>query len=258
MKIMKFYIAAFVLFVSTVSGVFAMDKARQESLLGLHYLPVTYRAISQLTWKFGLHDVSDDKAIDAYMAITNCPLYRTYFDNDFLWQRIREGARREVKFYSPKFPDRFEMTGGLELGRYDFQKSAFIIPSEYQLNRAGNLAVSLGDAHVSDCAVRRYAKMFPPTIKLAADNPFSLFEIPVPPKEAKALISRLEKYRYKNIRNKRMAFMRVRVRMTDISRHKTTGSFPELTFKGQLDDISVFEDPQMTRLIWSKTFKVLD
>lgn len=235
-----------------------VDVSRQETLLGLHYIPASYQSLTRLTWRFNLHPLSDDAAIDDYMRITNCPLYRNYYEHDFLWQRVREGVRRDIRYYSSHFPDRFEMTGGIELGRYDFPTSSFIVPEKYSLSRAGYLEIPIDNVWESICTESYRSRLFPMFIRLSADNPFSLTHIPVPPNEAKPLIERLSTYRYKNVYTDRMAMMRVRVRMTGIRTYAPDSISPHLVYRGQLDEIAIFEDPAMTKLIWKKTFKDLN
>lgn len=234
------------------------ENTRREDLLQLHYIPASFKSLAQLTWRYGLHPTSYDEAIDRYAKIINCPLYNTYYGNDFLWQRVREGLRREIDYYAPVFPDRFEMLGGVELGRYDFEKSAFIVPEYYSLTKAGYISISTEDAYNTPCDFPGYRTLFPPSMQLAADNPFSFTEIPVPPQEAKPLLERLSRYRYSNTDSSRMAMLRMRVRITGVKEYDNSTISPHIIFRGQLDEIAVFEDPAMTKPIWIKNFKELD
>ena len=52
--------------------------------------------------------------------------------------------------------------------------------------------------------------------------------------------------------------MRVRVHMSGIKEHDKDSVLPRLIFAGQLDEIAVFEDVAMTKVIWQKNFKALD
>lgn len=259
---MRFLSFLFIFLFSPLSLNAGPEASREKELLGLHYVPASFQTLSRLTWRFNLHDPSYDVAIDKYMRITNCPLYLDYYKDDFLWQRIREGARREIKYFSRQFPDRIEMVGGIDLGRYDFKTSSFILPEESRILNTGILSLPVGEGVPWNC--RQRATMiknpFPSRdIGFFAENPFSLLSIPVPPTEAKPLIERLAKYKYKNVRRGRQAILRVRVKATGLDRRrfdKPVGA--KIIFKGQLDEIAVFEDPAMTKLIWKKRFKALD
>lgn len=234
------------------------QETRQKELLGLHYIPASYQSLSQATWRFGLHNLSDYNAIDEYMKVVNCPLYQDYFDNDFLWQRIREGIKRDIRYYGLQFPDRFEMVGGIELGRYDFRESAFVVPDQYKLSRAGHLEIPTRDYQSNKCITNARSYYFPTAMRLSVDNPFNLSHIPVAPDDARDLIKRLSKYKYRSVESTRMAVMRIRVRITGIKEYQADGVQPSITFRGQLDDVAVFEDPAMSKLIWQKTFKDLN
>lgn len=234
------------------------DRERKEELLGLHYIPANFKTFSQLSWRYNLHPTSNDEAIDRYIKIINCGLYETYYGNDFLWQRIREGMRREIQYFSPSFPDRFELTGGIEIGRYDFRRSAFILPDKYKLSRAGYIRLPTEDAYETECSFPGSRTIFPVAMQVAAENPFTFEEIPISPDEAKPLLERLAKYRYRNVKTNRMAMLRIRLKITGIRHYSNSTLSPSLTYRGQLDELAVFEDPEMTKPIWIKNFKDLN
>lgn len=234
------------------------EASRKEQLLKLHYVPASFRTLAQLTWRYGMHPITYDEAIDRYIKIINCPLYNAYYGNDFLWQRVREGIRNEIKNYSPNFPDRFEIRGGVELGRYDFKQSAFMLSDRYSLTNAGHVILPTQDGYQNDCYIAGYRTIFPVSMNVFAENPFTFEKIPVAPQEAKALLQRLSKFRYMNTSSNRMAMLRIRLKITGIKNYNNSTIGPSLTFRGQLDEIAVFEDPQMTKPIWIKNFKDLN
>lgn len=256
--LMLFSMAAMAQAVTASDESSAIDWERREELLGLHYIPANFKTFAQLSWRYNLHPTSYDEAIDRYIKIINCPLYQNYYGSDFLWQRIREGMRKEIQYFAPSFPDRFELTGGIELGRYDFRRSAFILPEKYKLSRAGFIRLPTEDAYETDCSFTGYRTIFPVAMQVAAENPFTFVEIPVSPDDAKPLLERLAQYRYRNVTTNRMAMLRIRLKITGIRNYSNDTISPSLTFRGQLDEIAVFEDPQMTKIIWSKNFKDLN
>lgn len=234
------------------------DTARQEELLQLHYVPSNHDTLSHLVWRYKYYDVHDDEAIDEFIGITNCDFYKEYYSNDFLWQRIREGYRRELSYYSGTFPERYEFVGAIELGKYDFSRSAFEVDTNYKLSNAGLLNIATHDTHLTACG-KRYIKKFPYTYVLAAENPFSIDYIPVPPSQAKQLVQRLEKRKYKNqAHGSRLVIMRMRAKISSLERIHGHALYSQGVFKGQLDEIAIFEDPKMDNLIWKKNFKSLD
>lgn len=255
---MKLFLYIFLIVACLTPSSWANDAVRDRQILTLRYSPSSHVALSKMVWKYNYYNLNNDAVIDEFMGITNCPLYQDYFGNDFLWQRIREGVRRELKFYSSKFDDRFEIIGAIELGKYDFRKSAFDLLPPYQLSNAGMLRMAASENIARACGNAVPYDNFPVYYSLLADNPFNLVSVPVSPEQAKPLIDRLSKYNYKGTQASRLVILRVRVKLSDIINFKTNTTLSEMIFKGQLDEIAVFEDPKMTKLIWKKTFKDLE
>jgi hypothetical protein len=240
-----------------VTSMALADDKRQQELLQLHYVPSNHDTLSHLVWRYKYYSVNNDQAIDEFIGVTNCDFYSDYYDNDFLWQRIREGFRRELSYYSGTFPERYEFVGAIELGKYDFRRSAFELNKKYKLSNAGLLNIATHDGHLKACG-DRYISKFPYTYVLKAENPFTIDYIPVPPSEAKELVQRLESRRYKNKTGVRLVIMRMRAKISNLTQIKGHSVYSQGVFKGELDEIAIFEDPKMENLIWKKNFKDLD
>ena len=231
---------------------------RDQALLGMHYVPSNHDILSHLVWRYKYFPVDDDEAIDEFIAITNCQLYSDYYDNDFLWQRIREGYRRDLRYYAGTYPERYEFVSAIQLGKYDFRQSAFELDERSKLSNAGMLTIATNDSSIFSCQGKRYLDKYPYAYTMVAENPFSVDFIPVAPSEAKELVQRLESYRYKNKNNKRLVIMRIRAKLSSLERFEGNGVYSRGVFKGQLDEVAIFESPKMEKLIWKKTFKDLE
>lgn len=249
---MKFIIL-FLLFLSYPT--LALDKI--EEAKSLNYIPATYESLSRVIWRFDLHDLANDKIIDDYAAIINCDLYKKYYNNDFQWQKIKSGLRREVDYYAKNFPNRFEIKAAIPIDRYDFTRSAFIISQNFQMNNAGSIRIPVGDINQKPCLTVG-SNYFSRHIKFSADNKFSLTEIPVSPDKAKEILARMSKYRYEDAEGKRVVTLRFRIKVNGIKKYEVKSNVGYLTFSGQLDEITFYEDPHMTKPIFVKSFKRLN
>jgi hypothetical protein len=223
-----------------------------------NYEQINYKALSKLMWTYGVHDPKNNEIIDHYLAINNCDLYARYNNDAFLWQRIREGARREIDYYAHDYLNRFEITAVVPLDRYDFEKSAFIITEEFSLANAGAIQVPINGNVESQCNIRDRFSFFPVNVKFAADNKFSLKEIPVSPSQAQEILNRIKKYKYTDLESPYAVPLKFRVKINDVRDYKWGAQMSQVTFEGQLDDITFYEDPQMTKQIWKKSFKILE
>ncbi len=245
-----------VLFVIVFLGsipVFAMDEKRST----LHYNPISHVSLSKLLWTYGVHDQKDSEILDHYLSINNCDLYRLYRTNDFQWERVREGMRRELDYYSKNYPNRFEIKAVVPLDRYDFERSAFIIDPEFALNNAGSIQIPV-DVSENYCGDRETFKFFPLDIKFVADSKFSLKEIPVPSSQAQLILEKIKKYKYTDFAEKRAVSLKFEIVMDDVKYSYQEEGRGKSIFKGQLDTITFYEDPQMTKPIWKKSFKSLN
>lgn len=236
------------------------QELRKENAV-LHYTPVSYKAMVALMWKYKVHDISDPNIMDDYLRIVNCPLYQKYGSDDFVWERIREGVRRDLSYFSSSIPDRFEIYAFMPIDKYDFKKNAFIIPEEFALDNAGAIQIPFFDdsEFFNGCiGSDQQIKLFPRDIKFIADNKFSLLEIPVAPDKADEVLNNIQKYEYKNAKDQRILAVRFRIKINTIDAYEVTFSSSQLRFKGELDEIAFFEDPERTKLVWKKQFKLLD
>lgn len=249
-RFMKFLLIAIFGFVSSAV---AMDVDR----LTLRYAPITHVSLSKLMWTYGVHDPKNNEILDHYLAVNNCDLYRQYRKNDFQWERIRAGMRREIDYYAKDYPNRFEIKAVVPLDRYDFERSAFIIDPKFALNNAGSIQIPV-DVSENSCADRTAFSFFPWNVKFVADNKFSLKEVPVPSSQAQLILERIKKYQYKDLEGKRAVPLKFEIVIDDVKSLKNIAGIGHVIFKGQLDTITFYEDPQMMKPIWKKSFKSLN
>lgn len=220
------------------------------------YEPLSYQSLMSALWKFNYYDPQDRDILDEYARIVNCGLFESYYSDDFEWERVRSGLRREIQYHANSYPDRYFVNALITVDRYDFEKSAFIISSDYKLNNAGSIEMPLPSSPIR-CESNKTYRLFPRDVEFSADNSFSLTEIPVPPDRAQDILNTIAQYRYPEIRHNinKVIPLRFKIKINGIRsiRQATLGNI--LTFYGQLDDITFYEDPEMTKPIWGRSFK---
>ena len=255
---MKFFkISLFLLFICITSSPVSAEIKKDETNI-LNYTPVTYKDMMSLMWKYKVHDNSDPKIMDYYLQIVNCELYLKYSNDDFVWQKIREGMRRDIDYFSATFPNRFEIYAFMPIERYDFKKNVFVIPQQFALSNAGSIQIPFFNENKSDekcIGSNDRLRIFPNDIKFMVDNKFSLAEIPVSPDRASEILENIKKFKYENSGYDRIFPVRFRIKINAFDSHKVGYSSSQLILKGELDEIAFFEDPARTKLIWQKQFK---
>jgi hypothetical protein len=258
-RYMRILIAIFLLALF-VSPHYALANEDEDELRALNYIPVDYLSFSRLMWKYRIYDFMDEDMVNEYLKIQNCDLYKQYSNNDFLWQGILNASQRELDYFASTFPDRFEVYAYIPIERYDFERSAFPIADDYRLHNAG--AITIGVENITgfnNCVDVEIFGLFPNNIKFLPENKFSLTHIPAPPNEAEEILSRISQHRYRNTDdNFRVLPIRFRIKINDVDDFSDKRISSRIIYKGELDEIAVFEDPARENLIWKKQFKILD
>ena len=222
------------------------------------YQPISYPALAKMVWRYQTYKTDNDNALDEFIRISNCNLYNKYFENDFLWGNIREGVRRDLDYYSYQLPNRFEIKTAIPLGRYNFDRAAYVVDDAFKMDNAGSIEIPISGEQ-APCGT---SAIIPGMMKFAADNKFALYEIPVPVNEAEQLLNKIKKYRYEGVfkGSDRTLAARFRISINGVRLlwNKEKSETHGVVFQGQLDEIAFFSDPEMTDLVWRKPFVELE
>lgn len=98
----------------------------KDAYKGKFKLP-TLQNLSALYWKLGVFDESDIKAIDNYMKINECEIFKTYYNDDIEWHDIRKVALQKISKDAKEISTKFQFTLPIYLSDYDAQRGGFEI-----------------------------------------------------------------------------------------------------------------------------------
>lgn len=223
------------------------------------YTEVSHQALSDLIWKYNIHSLDNDKALNAYFQKNNCELFSKYYSDDFQWQTIMDGFKRNIRYFSNNMPQKFYIVATIPIDRYDFTKSAFIINKNIAMKNAGSIQIPFYGRRIIKCEDYEIEeKYFPDIIDFIADRKFSLTEIPVNPLDANQLLSRIKNNYYVALDSNRALAVRFLITINGIESYTPKDVFSTISFKGSLDEIAFFEDPELTIPVWKKQFKVFE
>jgi hypothetical protein len=230
----------------------AQDDQRAIDLLKVQYTPVNFSSLSNLSFKLGDYDLSNDQLVDEYIAITNCSLYSKYYTDDFLWQRIRNGVRRQLNYYASQFTDRYETVSAIDLGRYDFQKAAFILPENSKLENVAYFRLAAIQQFNGMCS--KDIDILPVAYTSILNTPINLKEVPMNADTARLVI---KKSLVSENPDRRMAVIRIRMKLLGIEKPSKNGQslFKETKFRTEIDDITIFASSRMDKILWQQSFK---
>ena len=93
--------------------------------VGESYVTMTYPNLFRLAWAFDVYKSDDNAALDTYLKISECNLYKKYYKNEFEWEKIRLATKAYLDKYGKKRDIYFEYVQPLELGRYDEEIQGF-------------------------------------------------------------------------------------------------------------------------------------
>jgi len=171
------------------------------------------------------------------------------------------GFKRDLKYFSKKIPHKFIVNASIVVDRYDFSNSSFIIDEKFALGNAGSIRIPFYERRGTTCVERFKRKFFPDRVKFIAERKFALDKIPMKMDEANALLERIKNYEYEGIESNRVLAVRFLITINDVDKFtmkEKSYSRPEVFYTGTLDEVAFFEDPNMTKLIWKKQFKVFE
>ena len=140
----------------------------------------TVAALSYLFWAVNLYNLSNNWAIDHFMQINECELYRTYGSDELEWSEIRDATRVFIRENSGDFPTRFEFIIPIKLEDYDTRKKAFKIQKEYEIVSLRRFEVLAKDYKGPGCTYEMHpSHTLPRSLVLEFSRPFTLTHIPM-------------------------------------------------------------------------------
>jgi len=217
-------------------------------------------------WRFSKFDYGDDKAVDNFMKIAECNLYREYYHNEFEWRGIREATRGFLKENKKKFPDRYEFIQPISLGEYDFKEKKFNIALEHVLNGVKSFEISAQSQNSETCGSNKPIEGYPRLMALELSRPVIFNELPVEPDIAQEMIADKMNH-YENLKGSqktrerylasREVYFDAKVKMFAHKPGPFKNAYRQEVAKmlGILERIEVYEDIARTNLLYQKDFR---
>lgn len=228
------------------------------------YIAATWADLLRTAVRFNAIDLNDDKLIDEYAAITDCDIYKFYFKDDFKWQEVRKKTRESAALNSANYPTHYYMRAVLHLGRYDFGKKIYSFTDDTAIHAVNVFKLfQFVGPHV--CTDRTYIKYIPAEFHAVAAKPFTLLGIPLSPTDAQSLLRLMNADKNTD----RQIIAKFDMTITYVARLHKDAINPGTTEKdavykqlgeshagamrmdAQVDSIEFYEDPEMTKLIYS-------
>lgn len=226
------------------------------------YVKTTYQNLAKLYWALGKFYLSDTKAVDNYLQITECDLYRQYYHDDFQWNDIRNITKNKLQKERLKFPTKFEMMLPLTLGRYNVKDGTFSIENDTKFSGLKRVDMMADNKDEKLCTKIRTVSGYPIGVILYLNQPFTLEKIPVKP-EIAALYIKKAKEKYASlppdvrlVQYEREAYLRVLMSFDSYARTVNSSSGQKrAVVHGNIDGIQVYADVGRTEPLYIKDYK---
>lgn len=242
----------------------ASSEAKNEDETVYHI--TSMKNFAKTYWRFSKFDINDDEAINNFMKISECDLYNEYLHNEFEWDGIREATRKFLEENKKKFPDHYEFMQPIALGEYDFEKEGFSIAAEHKFKGVKRFEVRSDEIHEKICGDKHHIPGYPKAIALELTRPFIFDFLPIEKNLGREIISKkMSDYdKLRDIHKTRESYLKARevflVAKVKLFAYKEGDFQIQSRYKianmlGILERIEVYEDPQLTNLLYSRDFR---
>lgn len=220
------------------------------------YGTLTYPELFALAWVGGNYDKKDPAVVDGFLQITQCNIYSHLYTNEFEWNKIRNATIGKFEETIKKMPRYYEYVQPLYLGRYDATAKGFPVTGDSSYEFTQLLQISKFYLEHTECGddLRIDPRRYPSQAVLKLSSPFSLSLVRVPEDVAKKYVERVANKIDQHGRDMRQAYVRFRVRIDSFTGVKQLGQDFMYSFKGKLDEASVFVDKDLTQLLYQQVY----
>ena len=231
------------------------------------YEDPTVGALSHLYWAVGLYRPSDIDAIDEFMRINECDIYREFSGDEMEWSAIRSAAKDYIQDNKSDFPTRFSFVLNLKLLDYDRKRKAFQVRDDYSIKSLRRFELFSSNFRTPPCVKDHpISKGLPRAIVMEFSRPFSLTHVPMAEEVANKYIKtrgKLFKERYAQVHqtkrllyNLRDAYLVMNVKIFAHGEFLGNNIYeiPMVQLMGVMESYAVYEDENLTKLFYEESY----
>ncbi len=231
------------------------------------YEEPTVEAFSHMYWGIGMYETSDNFAIDEFLRINECDLYKKFSSDDFEWSEIRKATKVFIENNKMDFPTRFKFIMPLQLFNYSSRHQGFELMDEYKIIASRRLELYSSNHRAKPCNSDHHIdRGYPRALHVEFSRPFNLTHIPMTSDVAKAYVKKTSKiyhsvYDEKSRSRGRMYMFRkaylvlkIKIFAHGAKVHDNRARVPIVKMMGILESYSIFEDRELTKLFYKKSY----
>lgn len=244
----------------------AISQESEDTKSDYIYEQPTLAKLSQMYWRLNKFTPDQDWAIDNFMMINECQIYKDYYHNEFEWRKIRETGKDYLLKNINKFPLRFELIQPLSLGEYNFEKKGFHVFNDHIIREARIFQVFSGDMNKTICGNDRTIQGYPRALRVELSRPLTFDFVPMEEKAAEKLVLKKSKAfkqlsEVKQTKERLYQFrdavmvMQVKLYAYKPEDIKTQHAYFVSNVLGVLEGIEVYSDRNREDLIYEESFR---
>ncbi len=231
------------------------------------YESPTVKALSYMFWSLGLYKTSDNNAVDEFLRINECELYKRFSSDELEWGELRDAAKIFIEENKSEFPTRFTFILPLKLADYNIRRQAFELQDDYKIRASRRFELYAKDFDVKPC-VREFGveQSYPRILNMEFSRPFNLTHVPMTEDVANNYIKKTndlyhkiyeERLRSKDIMYRfRDAFLVMKVKI--FAHGKNMGIDRRgrqiIQAMGMLESYSIFADKELAQLFYKQSY----
>lgn len=240
-----------------------------EKIIGRSYMyeEPTNRSLSHLLWAVNFYHYEDTWAIDEFMKVNECPIFKNFVTDEFEWAKIRDATKDYLKSNKNEFPTRFQFMMPIKLGDYDEKRKAFKVQKKDKIESLRRFEVFTKDYRALPCyKTDRVVAGLPRAMIIEYSRPFNLTYVPTPSHVASEFITKTRqeyKQRYgarhmtkKNLYEVRIAYLVMKVKIFTHGKHMGNNQYnlPTVQMMGVLEGYDIYADQQKETLLYSEAY----
>jgi hypothetical protein len=222
------------------------------------YKELTRENLAKIYWRMNELDINSDLAIDNFMMITHCDLYKENYSNDFKWPEIRKNARISIAKHKDSFPQYIRIVRQIYFDRYDPETETFKLSEPIETSQFGIKATDSDEFPCKNLVQNRNIELYPHEAVLDLSTPIKIEQVTVPT---------LVAFQYNSLFNNentqqnteivyKPAYLVQDIKIYDVEAYKNKHQEKNAgTLSAILENLYVYGDPDLAMLLYSEKFR---
>ena len=218
------------------------DKNAEDQVV---YHPLTFQNLINLYWVMGKIEGYPDKYLDSYLRVTECSIYKRFYENDVEWEKIQDATVNHLKNLKETFGQRIYFTIPLKLERYNADKQAFELTRNTMMVEMRRLHLDIENVVPREICEKRgvgFTQLYPFKLILDLDSELDLREISLDEEDAEKLVN---SQTFKE--NERTLFLKLYARLISYQKEDSKQHTGASLFWAQIEKADLFLDRNLIK-----------